>query len=180
MVAGLLQLLWVFFLPLGVWSYTFRGSVAKTALPLSIKDLSSTTIRLISATEKADTPSFETYLNSKGEFTFGNVPRGTYLLTLDSVTLATDSYVKVVLDGELHANKVFPGHDWKTDLGPELASPIVLEPIIRPTYVIEREKFSTFAMLKNPMVLLTLASLGMVFVLPKLTEGLGKYCHNSL
>lgn len=157
------------------WGYTLRGSIAESALPLSSADLTGTTVRLISS-NNAHIPFYETFLKSNGEFQFSNVALGNYLLSLDSASLATDAMLKVVVTpSQVIANKIFPGHDWETDLGPAVEYPIVIDPIQRPIYVAEREKFSALAMLKSPMVLLTLGSLLMVFLIPKMTEGLGKY-----
>lgn len=157
-------------------AYTLRGSIAKSALPLSSDDLSSTTIRLISKSTEVHLPFYETYLKRNGEFTFTNVSPGSYLLSLDSVSLATDASLRVTVSpSQIVANKIFPGHDWETDVGPQVDYPIVFETIGRPEYVVEREKFSAMSMIKSPMVLLTLGSLAMVFVLPKMVDNLGEY-----
>lgn len=155
--------------------YIIRGSLDESVLPLSSADFSSTTIRLTTSKANPDTQSHETYLQKTGQFVFTNVSLGTYLLTLDSVLLATDSAgLKVTISpNQVQANKVFAAHDWETDVGPLVEYPIVIEPVFRPAYIAEREKFSAIAMLKSPMILLTLGSLVMIFVLPKMVEGLG-------
>lgn len=152
-------------------AYTLHGSISEFALPLSSADLSGTTIRLL-----GKSPEFfhETYLQRNGKFVFSNVSLGSYLLSVDSITLWTDSKLRVVISpNQVIVNKIFAGHDWETDAGPQVDYPIEIDPVTRPLYLAEREKFNTLAMLKSPMVLLTIGSIFIVFVLPKMVEGLG-------
>lgn len=159
--------------PAVCWAYTIRGSIDTSVFPLSSADFAGTTIKL---TSKNLGPSHETYLQKSGSFVFTNVTSlGTYLLTLDSITLSTTDYsaFRIVIEAnQVTANKVYSGHDWETDVGPLVEYPVAFEPLYRPQYVVEREKFSAIAMLKSPMVLLTLGSLVMVFLLPKMMENL--------
>lgn len=155
--------------------YTISGQLDESILPLTAADFQTTTLMLLAP----NAAPIETFLKKSGQFTFSNVSVGSYVLHLQSITLTAESdYRVVVLKDQVLVNKLFAGHDWQKDVGPVVDYPITLEPIIRNDFIEKRESFSPFKMLKSPMVLLTVLSLGMVFVMPKILdklESMGTY-----
>ncbi|ANB11346.1 hypothetical protein AWJ20_4152 [Sugiyamaella lignohabitans] len=160
---------------LSVHGYTLRGSIAgaptANLFPLTASDITSTKIIL----RNRDTLSVsEAYLQSaKGDFTFNNVVEGSYILSLQSLPLITPySYRVDIRPGEVEVHQVVAGHDINTDLGPRVSYPIVIDQISRPKYTVEREAFSLINMVKSPMMLMSLGSLVMVFLLPKMAANI--------
>jgi hypothetical protein len=169
-----LLLTFVFFVCL-CSGYTISGQLDESILPLTAADFQTTTLMLLSP----NAAPIETFLQKSGQFKFSNVSVGSYVLHLQSITLTVESdYRVVVLKDQVLVNKLFAGHDWQQDVGPVVDYPITLEPITRNNYIEERESFSPLKMLKSPMVLLMILSLGMVFLMPKLLdrlESMGTY-----
>lgn len=150
-------------------AYTISGRLDESILPLTTSDFQSTKLTLLAP----NAAPIDTFLQKNGNFVFSNVSTGSYVLRLQSITLTAETdYKIVVFKDQVLVNKLFPGHDWKKDVGPIVDYPIILEPIVRNNYIEEREHFSPFKMLKSPMVLLTILSLGLVFVMPKIMDKL--------
>lgn len=147
---------------------SLHGSISDDVLPLSRQDLTETTLKLSTSSEK-----FTTFLKQDGSFVFNNLTQGeAYALEIESVPIVADAVyrVDVVNEHDVQIHKVLKGQKFD-DIGPKVDTPFKIT-VVRPTYVIPREEFSVISMLKNPMMLMSLASLVMVFVLPKLTENL--------
>lgn len=156
--------------------YVLRGYVDDRLFPLSQQEIDLSTVQLLSDGANGELPFQETHLrNIDGHFIFSNVTVGEYLLTLSSGLLETSGEkLKVTVTREqVTINTVFDGHDYKTDLGPTSEYPLVIRPVHRPKFIVARESFSLFSMLKSPMMLLTIGSVAMVFLFPKLMEGIG-------
>lgn len=156
--------------------YVIKGFLDEGVLPLSPEELSSTSVQLLSDSQMGELPFQETGVRADdGYFVFSNVTKGDYLLVFNSIFLANkDETYKVSVREKVTVNKVFDGHDYRKDLGPLVEYPIVIGPLHKQKYFKARESFALFQLVKNPMMLLSIASLGMVFFLPKLTES-GKY-----
>lgn len=117
--------------------------------------------------------SVESYLKPDGSFTFPGLKEGVYSLEVEAISHLFDSVYRVeVTDDELKINKVFHGHDFNKDLGPNMKHPLSIVPFKQAQYIFEREEFSVINMLKSPMMLMSLVSLVLVFVLPKLTASM--------
>lgn len=162
--------------------YVLRGFIDDRILPLSDKEVSLTTVQLLSDSSNGELPFQETYLrDTEGNFIFSNVSAGEYLVVLNSGLLETrGAKLKVTISPEqVTVNRIFDGHDYKSDVGPSAEYPLVINPVFRPQFVAQRESFSIFNFLKSPMNLMMIASLAMVFVFPKLMEGIGmcEHCH---
>lgn len=158
--------------------YVIKGYLDESVLPLSPKELSATTIQLISDSKKGELPFQETSVRAHdGYFVFSNVTRGDYQLILDSVFLDTreNNYKVSINRDKVNVNKVFTGHDYRKDLGPAVEYPIVISPLYRQQYVVPREAFGFSGMLQNPMMLMSIASIVMVFVLPKMMATIGMF-----
>lgn len=158
-------------------AYLIRGFLDEKILPLSPEELATTTVTLLSDSENGELPFQETSLRGiDGHFVFSNVSAGDYLVVLNSILLdIPGEAVKVTVAREqVIVNKVFNGHDFKNDLGPSSEYPIVITPVLRQNYILQRESLGLFKMFKSPMMLMMLASVAMVFVLPKMMEGMGK------
>ncbi|TPX34649.1 hypothetical protein SmJEL517_g02682 [Synchytrium microbalum] len=63
------------------------------------------------------------------------------------------------------------GTNWKT-LGPVMPYPLVLEVKAKTDYFEKREGFNILGLLMNPMILMSVVSLLMIFVLPKVMSSI--------
>uniref|UniRef100_A0A060TAE1 ARAD1D23276p n=1 Tax=Blastobotrys adeninivorans TaxID=409370 RepID=A0A060TAE1_BLAAD len=149
-----------------------KGSLSASILPLTPEEHASTYVELTRKGPRG--PEVDhAYLRDNGQFETPDLREGSYLLELRSVALsAPESYRIDVINDTVQAYKVFPGHDYLADPGPIVSVPLVISPVGRPTYLIPREQFSLFSMLSNPMMLMSLAALAMVFIIPKLSENI--------
>ncbi|KAJ3225906.1 hypothetical protein HK099_005962 [Clydaea vesicula] len=116
------------------------------------------------------------YLKSDGSFKFENVSLGIHTLTASS----TLHYYDVIrIDVEENANSEpsvkaslsIPGATFDRR-GPDLVYPLELKARHKYDYFLPRPTFNFFDLLKNPMLLMSLFSLFMMFILPKLTANM--------
>lgn len=149
-----------------------KGSLSSSILPLSPEEHASTYVELTRKGLRG--PEVDhAYLRDNGQFETPDLREGSYLLELRSVALsAPENYRIDVVNDTVQAYKVFPGHDYLADPGPVVSVPLVISPVFRPTYLMPREQFSLFSMLSNPMMLMSIAALAMVFIIPKLSENI--------
>lgn len=151
-------------------SYTVRGSLDPSILPLSSYDASVTQFVLRDRSSHVDK---KTSIHTNGEFVFHNMSEGSYLLWLSSATLdAPTKYAIEIRDSQIEVKEAYVGHDLATDLGPRVSYPIVITPITRTQYVFPRQAFSVLGMLKSPMMLMSIGSMFLVFIMPKLVENI--------
>jgi ER membrane protein complex subunit 7 len=151
-----------------------KGKLDPSVLHLSPAELTSTWLELRSLENFQLT---KAHLRQGGSFAFTNVPQGIYELSIHSIIIGSYQNVKwrvdVADDESVQVYQVFPGHSIFKDTGPkEVTSPLILKPLHRRQYFIPREGFSLLGMVKSPMMLLSIASLGLVFILPKMTANL--------
>ncbi|CAN6620787.1 hypothetical protein TRVA0_008S01266 [Trichomonascus vanleenenianus] len=150
-------------------AYTFKGELDVAVLPLGTGDYGTTVV----LDNRGDGSRRKMVLRQDGKFQFANLSTGVYSAYLESVPLESDMMLRVDIteDEGIKVHQVFAGHDFESDLGPEVAHPVTLR-AKRTEYLMKREEFSVFSMLKSPMMLMSLVSLVMVFLLPKLTENM--------
>ncbi|KAF6808999.1 hypothetical protein CSOJ01_07170 [Colletotrichum sojae] len=118
-------------------------------------------------------------LSVHNTFVFGNVTApGSYLV---DVHCATHAFVPlrldVAADGTLSAWETYRGNDWDNKgealQSKELANgarAFEVRVLGGKNYFVERSKFSVFTILKNPMILLGLVSMGIFIGMPYLME----------
>ena len=135
------------------------------------------------------------YVTERGNFTIRGVPSpGSYRLSVDSYVysfpnvsvprcfpfaafLSLQSKIDVSADGEVKVYPMFLDVSWtghKPSEEGELAYPIVLQPFEKRDFFVKRESFSVLSILSNPMIIMGLVSLGLVYYMPKAMENLGK------
>jgi hypothetical protein len=172
-IARAVFILWILF------ARTVIGAVIEGKLDassLTSQDYTTTRLILVKHDLSINAFSIDThiaYLRKDGSFAFSNVTQGVYTLTIESISFAFDSSFRIDVEEQDEAvkidiHKVFWGHDFVNDLGPSQPHPLALKPIQRVQYIIERPQFSILSMLKSPMMLMSLGSLVVVFVMPKL------------
>lgn len=152
---------------------SLSGNLDESLLPLSAADVSSTFVVLKDLNYNSLA---STSLSSKGSFTFHNITEGSYLVLLES-RLQTPGFYRVDVspaseDGwlQVEAHQILNGHDVH-DLGPQVGIPLnVLA--YRQTFLQPRPKFSILSVLKSPMILMSIGSLVLVFVVPKLIDSM--------
>ncbi|KAI9853195.1 MAG: hypothetical protein M1838_000051 [Thelocarpon superellum] len=119
-------------------------------------------------------------LDRSGHFTFRNVSAGSYLLSVYSqpyvwTPLRIDVGDGVDATSELGRVKVYqtvPGIEWDNK-GVELAQrPIELQLAGKKNFYTKREGFSPMSFLKNPMILLAVVSMGIMFGMPYLIDNM--------
>jgi hypothetical protein len=118
---------------------------------------------------------YYTYTKSDGSFVFYDVGPGVHLLDVQS-TIHLFPHVKIqLLETAMNNPKcieyAFPGAS-KQAIPYNPPSGIVLTALAKYEYFERRKGFNVFMLLKNPMVLMMLVSVGLMFCMPKMMEGL--------
>ena len=112
-----------------------------------------------------------TFVRSDGSFLFRDVVPGRYVVDIPSLTYQFCQYkVDVGGDGLVRAL------EYKHVGAPKTRTkyPLVMEPIKQLDYFEQREKFHLLGLLLNPSFLTIIVPIALLYVLPKLTEGMGK------
>jgi hypothetical protein len=114
---------------------------------------------------------YNTYSRKDGSFVIYNVPPGIHQLDIDSKVFHFGQVKIQLLEDSMDAPKcleyAYPGAAKKV-----VKYPLVLYAKGTYQYFEVKKGFSIFSLLKNPMVLMMLFSVGMMFVMPKMMEGL--------
>jgi hypothetical protein len=112
-----------------------------------------------------------TYSRADGSFVMYNVPPGIHVLDVQSVTHHFSQIKIQILEDKMSSPNCleyfYPGATKQP-----AAYPLVLNAIATFDYFEKRQGFSIFSMLKNPMVLMMGFSAVLMFVMPKMMEGL--------
>ncbi|KAH7073737.1 hypothetical protein BKA63DRAFT_39689 [Paraphoma chrysanthemicola] len=139
------------------------------------------------ATLQSNGPPLDAYLTRSNTFTFSNVSAGSYLATVhcrDYVfePLRIDVSVEEAVEGSgekkevVRAWQTFLGNEWdnKGESRGEGGNGLVVEAKIVGTkyFYQERGGFSPLSFLKNPMILMAVVSMGLMFGMPKLMENM--------
>ena len=112
-------------------------------------------------------------LSTANVFTFHNVTAGSYLV---DVHCATQAFAPVRLDvdgdGELRAWETYRGNDWDNtgEALPRGGAGFELRLLGYKSYYAERSSFSVLSVLKSPMILLGLVSMGIFIGMPYLVD----------
>ncbi|KAF1943359.1 hypothetical protein EJ02DRAFT_502213 [Clathrospora elynae] len=129
----------------------------------------------------------DTYLTRSNTFNFNNVSAGSYLATVHCRDFAfeplrIDVSVEEAVEGSgemkevIRAWQTFLGNDWdnKGESRGEGGNGLVIEarPVGQKWFYQERQGFSPLSFLKNPMILMAVVSMGLIFGMPKLMENM--------
>eukprot|EP00538_Stauroneis_constricta_P006925 CAMPEP_0119565096 /NCGR_PEP_ID=MMETSP1352-20130426/28998_1 /TAXON_ID=265584 /ORGANISM="Stauroneis constricta, Strain CCMP1120" /LENGTH=226 /DNA_ID=CAMNT_0007613945 /DNA_START=8 /DNA_END=688 /DNA_ORIENTATION=+ len=111
------------------------------------------------------------YSRSDGTFVIYNVGPGIHQLDIHSTEYHFAQVKLQILEDSMDAPKclqyAYPGA-----MKQAIKYPLVLQPLATYSYFEARKGFSIFVLLKNPMVLMMLFSVGLMVLMPKLMEGL--------
>ncbi|KAH7411805.1 hypothetical protein DE146DRAFT_641441 [Phaeosphaeria sp. MPI-PUGE-AT-0046c] len=139
------------------------------------------------ATLQSSGPPLDAYLTRSNTFNFANVSAGSYLATVhcrDYVfePMRIDVSVEEAVEGSgdkkevVKAWQTFLGNEWdnKGESRGEGGNGLVIEARVLATqyYYQERGGFSPLSFLKNPMILMAVVSMGLMFGMPKLMENM--------
>jgi hypothetical protein len=112
-----------------------------------------------------------THTKPDGSFIFHNVGPGTHLLQAQSLTYLFSQVKIQLLESAMSSPKcieyVYPGATKQA-----IPHPLILTAHAKYDYFEKRQGFSLLAMLKNPMVLMMLFSVVLMFMMPKMLENL--------
>ncbi|KAH7320917.1 hypothetical protein B0I35DRAFT_428098 [Stachybotrys elegans] len=118
-------------------------------------------------------------LSSINTFVFRNVTPGSYLVDVHCPTTAFSPLrIDVAPDGTIAAWETFRGNDWanKGEALPvkegSVGQGVELRARGPKNYFLERPKFSILSILKNPMILMGIVTLGLSVGMPKLLENM--------
>ncbi|KAK9461369.1 uncharacterized protein V1516DRAFT_675770 [Lipomyces oligophaga] len=109
--------------------------------------------------------------SSIAAFAFPNVTIGSYMLYVSNPDHIFPVLRVDISDADVAIYQAHRGNDW-TVTGPRVAYPIELKPIGPAVYYVPRESFNVLKLFKNPMLLVSLVTLVMVFVMPKMLNSL--------
>mmetsp|Transcript_9251 Transcript_9251/g.9943 ORF Transcript_9251/g.9943 Transcript_9251/m.9943 type:complete len:223 (+) Transcript_9251:73-741(+) len=114
---------------------------------------------------------YTTYSRIDGSFVIYNVSPGIHQLDIDSKTYHFGQVKIQLLEESMDSPKcleyAFPGAPKRT-----LKYPLILNPKGTYQYFEAKRGFSIFGLLKNPMVIMMLFSVGLMVLMPKMMEGL--------
>lgn len=166
-----------------VLSIELKGSIVPNAYLSSPRFLPSTIILLSSANILK-----KTHITFKGSFSIKNVTKGSYLLEVvcsthifdplrvdvslikeaqtDKLDLSSEKNSETSSLERIQVYKVYPGNKWD-DFGPKMPYPIQFSPKGVQSYDI-KEDASKILLLKNPIVQLSIVTVIILFILPRL------------
>lgn len=112
-----------------------------------------------------------TYSRLDGTFAFYNVPPGVHLVDVYSHELMFGQVKIQLLEDSMDAPKcieyAYPGANKQP-----IAHPLVLTASASYEYFEQRPGFSIFSLLKNPMLLMMVFSVGLMYLMPKMMENM--------
>lgn len=119
-------------------------------------------------------------LSTHNTFVFHNVTDGSYLVDVHCATHFFAPLRLDIVDGQPKAWETYRGNDWNnkgegiplTDGRGEKEMWFELRVLGAKNYFVERSKFSVFTILKNPMILLGLVSMGIFVAMPYLVDNM--------
>ncbi|WBW71152.1 ER membrane protein complex subunit Emc7 [Schizosaccharomyces osmophilus] len=146
---------------------TVEGKIVPNMVMKRWKDLPyDTRAKLSSKTSIKDSP-----VQRNGQFSFANIESGTYHLRFESVEYDFAQFHIIVNESQVHAYYTTAGEERSLTTALNSAShPITARAVQKHEYLQGPRKFSLFRLLKSPMMLLSLASVGLVFILPKMSQ----------
>ena len=112
-----------------------------------------------------------TFVRADGSFQFRDVAPGRYVVDIPSTTFLFSRYkVDVAVDGLVRAV------EYKYVGAPTTRTsyPLVVEPVKQLEYFEQREQFHLLGLVMNPSFLTIVVPIALLYVLPKLTEGMGE------
>ncbi|KAH9867657.1 hypothetical protein IAQ61_008251 [Plenodomus lingam] len=139
------------------------------------------------ATLQSSGPPLDAYLTRSNTFNFNNVSAGSYLATVHCrdyafEPLRIDVSIEEAVEGSgekkemIRAWQTFLGNEWdnKGESRGEGGNGLVIEarPLAKKYFYQERQGFSPLSFLKNPMILMAVVSMGLIFGMPKLMENM--------
>ncbi|EMD87623.1 hypothetical protein COCC4DRAFT_134344 [Bipolaris maydis ATCC 48331] len=139
------------------------------------------------ATLQSSGPPIDAYLTRANTFNFNNVSAGSYLATVHCrdyafEPLRIDVTLEEAVEGSgdkrevIRAWQTFLGNEWdnKGESRGEGGNGLVIEarPVAPKYFYQERQGFSPLSFLKNPMILMAIVSMGLIFGMPKLMENM--------
>lgn len=113
---------------------------------------------------------FTTYSQLDGTFTFYQIPEGVHLLDVHSHDYSFGQVKLQIKQGEKPKciEYAYPGAPKQVIT----SSPLILKAYAKFEYFEKRRGFSVTTIFRNPMLLMMLVSVGLMFLMPKMMEGL--------
>lgn len=112
-----------------------------------------------------------TYSRLDGTFAFYNVPPGVHLIDVYNHEYMFSQVKIQLLPESMDAPKcieyAYPGANKQS-----IPHPLTLTALAKYQYFEQRPGFSIFSLLKNPMLLMMIFSVGLMYAMPKMMEGL--------
>ena len=119
---------------------------------------------------KGEEQTYVTYIYTNGLFKFTNVPVGKYILSIDDIDHFFDSAAVQIFN---HKDKEIVRaykYDIKSGKGKQIRHPVVFTPLAKKQYYEIKEPFNILSLFKNPMILMMVVSLGLVFLMNKMPK----------
>jgi len=132
-------------------------------------------IRMTSAQPRIliDDGKYKGIMRADGSFAVHNVPVGVHFLEVNALGWHFDGIrVEVFYIAKSQKVKTRAFTNNPTIVTQAIAYPLKLSPVTRLNYFTEREKFNPLNYLKNPMVLIMIATLFMAFIMPKMVDNM--------
>eukprot|EP00559_Dactyliosolen_fragilissimus_P007788 CAMPEP_0184862580 /NCGR_PEP_ID=MMETSP0580-20130426/7027_1 /TAXON_ID=1118495 /ORGANISM="Dactyliosolen fragilissimus" /LENGTH=226 /DNA_ID=CAMNT_0027360513 /DNA_START=42 /DNA_END=722 /DNA_ORIENTATION=+ len=114
---------------------------------------------------------YSTYTNAVGKFTFHNVGPGVHLLDVHNKYFSFGQVKIQLLEHSMDSPNcieyVYPGSQKQP-----IDYPLTLRPHAKYSYFQKRPGISFLFLLKNPMVIIMIMSVGIMYLMPKMMEGM--------
>mmetsp|Transcript_28076 Transcript_28076/g.24802 ORF Transcript_28076/g.24802 Transcript_28076/m.24802 type:complete len:150 (-) Transcript_28076:26-475(-) len=119
---------------------------------------------------RSEDESFTTYIYPNGLFKFTNIPVGRYIMSVEDTNNFFDQAgIEIVEHNGKEGVRAFK-YDSKNGKGSKLKHPIVFSPTAKKQYYEVKEPFNIMGIFKNPMILMMVVSLGLVFLMNKMPK----------
>ena len=113
---------------------------------------------------------YKSYVYPNGLFKFTNIPHGMYIMRTDDLNNLYDSVAIEIVSSKGKDRVIASLYDHKNGKGKQVKHPLQMSPTMPKMYYEVKEPLNILNMLKSPMVLMMIVSLGLVLLMNKMPK----------
>mmetsp|Transcript_26612 Transcript_26612/g.26496 ORF Transcript_26612/g.26496 Transcript_26612/m.26496 type:complete len:150 (-) Transcript_26612:36-485(-) len=119
---------------------------------------------------KGEEKTYTSFVYPNGLFKFTNVPVGTYIMKIEDIDHFFESVaVEIISHEDKEYIRAFE-YDMKNGKGKKVKHPIVFKPTAPKQYYEIKEPFNILSFFQNPMMIMMVVSIGLVFLMNKMPK----------